>query len=80
MKSTVAAIKAPANFIKHTGAQHWDSQVNVSLPPTIQHHHLELTIIVELPRPTTTSIQRDHPGWGTSSACPQARRVLQPRQ
>lgn len=31
MKSTVAAIKAPAGFIKHTGAQQWDSQVNVSL-------------------------------------------------
>jgi len=56
MKSTVAAIKAPAGFIKHTGAQQWDSQVNVSLPPTVQHHHLKLTIVVELSRPTTTPI------------------------
>jgi glycine/D-amino acid oxidase-like deaminating enzyme len=30
VKGTVAAIKAPAGFIKHTGAQHWDSVVNVS--------------------------------------------------
>ena len=27
---TIAAIKAPPQFIKHTGAQHWDSSVNVS--------------------------------------------------
>ncbi|USP76839.1 hypothetical protein yc1106_04113 [Curvularia clavata] len=32
----IAAIKAPAGFIKHTGAQHWDSMVNnyhIQLPP-----------------------------------------------
>jgi hypothetical protein len=29
-KGTVAAIKAPAGFIKRTGAQHWDSSINVS--------------------------------------------------
>ncbi|KAK0111676.1 hypothetical protein ONS95_002021 [Cadophora gregata] len=34
--ATVAAIKAPKGFIKHTGAQHWDSIVNnyhLQLPP-----------------------------------------------
>ena len=29
-KATLAAIKAPEGFVKHTGAQHWDSVVNVS--------------------------------------------------
>ena len=28
-KATIAAIKAPEGFIKHTGAQHWDAVVNV---------------------------------------------------
>ena len=28
--STLAAISAPSRYIKHTGAQHWDSTVNVS--------------------------------------------------
>ncbi|KAK5130847.1 hypothetical protein LTR08_001619 [Meristemomyces frigidus] len=35
-KATLAAIKAPAGFVKHTGAQHWDSSVNnyhLQLPP-----------------------------------------------
>jgi glycine/D-amino acid oxidase-like deaminating enzyme len=27
---TLAAIKAPEGFLHHTGAQHWDSIVNVS--------------------------------------------------
>ncbi|KAI7202434.1 hypothetical protein KC343_g5132 [Hortaea werneckii] len=34
--STLAAIVAPSRFIKHTGAQHWDSTVNnyhLQLPP-----------------------------------------------
>ncbi|KAF2630550.1 DAO-domain-containing protein [Macroventuria anomochaeta] len=36
MRGTVAAIKAPPGFIKHTGAQHWDNTVNnyhLQLPP-----------------------------------------------
>lgn len=33
-KGTLAAIKAPAGFIKHTGAQHWDATVN--------NYHLQL--------------------------------------
>jgi glycine/D-amino acid oxidase-like deaminating enzyme len=32
-RATLAAIKAPEGFIKHTGAQHWDSTVNVSQYP-----------------------------------------------
>lgn len=28
-RGTIAAIKAPEGFIKHTGAQHWDAAVNV---------------------------------------------------
>ncbi|KAK8853497.1 hypothetical protein IAR55_004204 [Kwoniella newhampshirensis] len=35
-RGTIAAIKAPEGFIKHTGAQHWDSVVNnyhLQLPP-----------------------------------------------
>jgi glycine/D-amino acid oxidase-like deaminating enzyme len=30
-RATLAAIKAPEGFIRHTGAQHWDSVVNVGL-------------------------------------------------
>ncbi|KAK8043964.1 hypothetical protein PG994_012802 [Apiospora phragmitis] len=33
-KSSLAAIKAPGGFIKHTGAQHWDATVN--------NYHLQL--------------------------------------
>lgn len=29
--ATLSSIKAPEGFIKHTGAQHWDSIVNVCL-------------------------------------------------
>lgn len=35
-RATIAAIKAPEGFIKHTGAQHWDASVNnyhLQLPP-----------------------------------------------
>ncbi|KAF9881472.1 FAD dependent oxidoreductase [Colletotrichum karsti] len=35
-RATLASIKAPEGFIKHTGAQHWDSNVNnyhLQLPP-----------------------------------------------
>ncbi|KAJ5537465.1 hypothetical protein N7494_006944 [Penicillium frequentans] len=35
-RATLASIKAPEGFIKHTGAQHWDSVVNnyhLQLPP-----------------------------------------------
>ncbi|KXS95921.1 hypothetical protein AC578_5198 [Pseudocercospora eumusae] len=35
-RATLAAIKAPEGFIKHTGAQHWDASVNnyhLQLPP-----------------------------------------------
>ncbi|CAK3917417.1 FAD dependent oxidoreductase [Lecanosticta acicola] len=35
-RATMAAIKAPEGFIRHTGAQHWDSVVNnyhLQLPP-----------------------------------------------
>ncbi|KAI5366417.1 Putative FAD dependent oxidoreductase, FAD/NAD(P)-binding domain superfamily [Septoria linicola] len=35
-RATIAAIKAPEGFIKHTGAQHWDSAINnyhLQLPP-----------------------------------------------
>ncbi|KAK3676541.1 hypothetical protein LTR78_003817 [Recurvomyces mirabilis] len=28
-RCTLAAVNAPAGFIKHTGAQHWDASVNV---------------------------------------------------
>jgi glycine/D-amino acid oxidase-like deaminating enzyme len=30
-RGSVNAIKAPSGFIKHTGAQHWDSTVNVRI-------------------------------------------------
>ncbi|KAK8096276.1 hypothetical protein PG999_014298 [Apiospora kogelbergensis] len=33
-KSTLAAVRAPAGFVKHTGAQHWDATVN--------NYHLQL--------------------------------------
>jgi glycine/D-amino acid oxidase-like deaminating enzyme len=60
-RATLAAIKAQEGFIKHTGAQHWDSVVNVCLQSplplneladrTSQNYHLQLpppynTIIV----------------------------------
>ena len=51
-RATLAAIKAPEGFVKHTGAQHWDGIVNVclysTLPPskpaneTVQNYHLQL--------------------------------------
>ena len=31
VRGTVNAIKAPPGFLKHTGAQHWDNTVNVSI-------------------------------------------------
>jgi glycine/D-amino acid oxidase-like deaminating enzyme len=31
-RATLASIKAPEGFIKHTGAQHWDKNVNVCVP------------------------------------------------
>lgn len=31
-RATLASIKAPEGFIKHTGSQHWDSVVNVRGP------------------------------------------------
>ncbi|KAL6159500.1 hypothetical protein ACJBU6_01939 [Exserohilum turcicum] len=55
---TVAAVKAPEGFIKHTGAQHWDNCVNnyhLQLPPPyntiivggarqVRVHHPELSL------------------------------------
>lgn len=49
-RATIAAIKAPEGFIKHTGAQHWDSVVNVRVDVlrlsqmilTMQNYHLQL--------------------------------------
>ena len=76
MKSTVAAIKAPAGFIKHTGAQQWDTQINVRFLVKLQYHLLEITHCTELPRPTTASAQRDHSGRGKGSACTQTGGVL----
>jgi hypothetical protein len=56
MKSTVAAIKAPAGFIKNTGAQQWDTQVNVRFPVMLYCRLLDLTLFaqnyhVQLPPP-----------------------------
>lgn len=61
MKSTVAAIKAPTGFIKHTGAQQWDTQINVSLPVLFLNHGLELTFFaqnhhIQLPPPHSAII------------------------
>lgn len=36
-RATIAAIKAPEGFIKHTGAQHWDAAVNVSFGDHLIH-------------------------------------------
>jgi glycine/D-amino acid oxidase-like deaminating enzyme len=56
MKSTVAAIKAPAGFIKRTGAQQWDTQVNVSSLVILPYYPLDLTLFtqnyhIQLPPP-----------------------------
>lgn len=34
-RGSMNAIKAPPGFIKHTGAQHWDSTVNVRIQSPI---------------------------------------------
>jgi glycine/D-amino acid oxidase-like deaminating enzyme len=36
-RGSMNSIKAPSGFIKHTGAQHWDSTVNVSIGDTSLH-------------------------------------------
>jgi hypothetical protein len=49
-RGTLASIKAPEGFIKHTGAQHWDHVVNVYLPSSLkpffnrisQNYHIQL--------------------------------------
>ena len=35
-RESLASIKAPEGFIKHTGAQHWDHIVNVSLNSSLR--------------------------------------------
>lgn len=64
-RSCVAAIKAPEGFIKHTGAQHWDSVVNVR--PIAAHHTVlcltngyNRTIIFNSPHPTMPSLLEEH--------------------
>lgn len=56
-RGTLAAIKAPEGFIKHTGAQHFDSVVNVSPSNDIFSHPApanenRTTIFSFLPRTT----------------------------
>ncbi|WVQ99100.1 hypothetical protein IAU59_006232 [Kwoniella sp. CBS 9459] len=49
-RGTLAAIKAPEGFLKHTGAQHWDSVINnyhLQLPPPYN------TIIIGGAKPIT---------------------------
>jgi hypothetical protein len=50
-RCSLAAVEAPAGFIKHTGAQHWDATVNVGDQSTVfdspspdeaQNYHLQL--------------------------------------
>ena len=74
-RGTIAALKAPPGFIKHTGAQHWDSVVNVRLtyaPFTIDH----LLTKTELSSPTPSAVQHYHHWRSKATSRPQAGRLL----
>lgn len=73
VKGTVAAIKAPEGFIKHTGAQHWDSVVNVSLFWHAETFELRLIPEAELSLAIAIPIQHDHLGRGKTFPCAQTR-------
>lgn len=57
-RGTIAAIKAPSGFLKHTGAQHWDASVNVRLQPThsIDDLNIPQNYHLQLPPPYNTII------------------------
>lgn len=53
-RATLASIKAPEGFIKHTGAQHWDSVVNVCGPQSSTMR--KWLTVPELSSPTSATI------------------------
>lgn len=66
VKGTVAAIKTPEGFIKHTGAQHWDSVVNVGCRTRAKNVASRLTFNTELSLATAIPVQHDYLGRGAT--------------
>jgi glycine/D-amino acid oxidase-like deaminating enzyme len=79
LRGPVSAIKAPAGFLKRTGAQHWDAVCNVR-HGLIHDVAIELILKTELPSPTSSAVQYDHPRRGKTSDCPQARNLHNERR
>jgi glycine/D-amino acid oxidase-like deaminating enzyme len=74
-RGIIAAIKAPPGFIKHTGAQHWDAVVNVTLAIAFFTICSPLTK-TELPSPTPSTLQYHHSRRSEATPRPQTRRLL----
>lgn len=59
-RATLASLKAPEGFIRHTGAQHWDSVVNVSITSARMDRYLisswKILTLTELPLPTSATV------------------------
>jgi hypothetical protein len=57
-RGSVNAIKAPPGFIKHTGSQHWDSTINVSIGNSrllaFKHSYRGQNYHLQLPAPYNT--------------------------
>ncbi|CAE7021657.1 hypothetical protein CFE70_003035 [Pyrenophora teres f. teres 0-1] len=69
-RTNIAAIKAPPNFIKHTGAQHWDCVVNnyhLQLPPPYNTIIFggSRQLLCHMPEETTQSDDNDRQIPGT---------------
>lgn len=77
-RATLAAIKAPEGFIKHTGAQHWDQSVNVSRASFHFEERCFLTL-TELPSSTTFPLQCHHSRRRETIHCPYARSLFPER-
>ena len=78
-RGAIGAIKAPPGFIRHTGAQHWDSVVNVRLSDPF-FTVINLLTKTELSSPTPPTLQHYHYRRSETTSCPQARRLLSQRQ
>lgn len=78
-RGVVVAIKAPPGFIKHTGAQHWDSRVNVRISAA-HFTEVKLMATAELSPPAPSALQH-HPHRRRKTAPrPQSRRLRPQRR
>jgi glycine/D-amino acid oxidase-like deaminating enzyme len=55
-RGSMNAIQAPPGFIKHSGAQHWDSTVNVCMQVFSVTNIRSLTLAIELPFAITRTL------------------------